>query len=102
MFCPDCGGDHEGEDSHCPDWEGDGDPGEFIPLIQVTDASEFQALAHLLEEEGIPWFIQSEPSLGLPAEPEGSVAMVYVAENHFPQARRALEAVLPVGVERQL
>jgi hypothetical protein len=103
MFCPECGGDHEGGASHCADWEGgDAEPGEFVPLTEVTDAVDFQVLAQRLEDSGISWFIQSEPSLGHPVAPEGSVAMVYVAEKEFPRARRALEDVLPVGADRQL
>jgi hypothetical protein len=67
----------------------------------VADAAEFQLLAHLLEEDGIPWFIQSEPSLGHPVAPEGSVAMVYVEERHYPRARQALDAALLVSADRQ-
>jgi hypothetical protein len=67
---------------------------EFIPLAEVKDAEAFESLAHRLEEEGIPWYIQSEPPLGLASE--GPVAMIYIAEPCFRRARRALEAVLPV------
>jgi hypothetical protein len=67
---------------------------EFIPLAEVADADAFEALTHRLEEEGIPWYIQSEPSLGL--GPGGPVAMIYIAEPCFRQACRALEAVRPV------
>jgi hypothetical protein len=72
---------------------------EFIPLAEVADAADFQALAHRLEEEGVPWYIQSEPPIGL--EPGGQVAMIYVAENSFRRARRALEALRPVGVDQK-
>ena len=93
MLCPECGLDHEGGSSQCPE-EGGGRPVEFIPLAEVTDAEAFQALAQRLEEEGIPWYIQSDPPLGL--GPGGSVAMIYIAEPCFRQACRALEAVRPV------
>jgi extradiol dioxygenase family protein len=100
MFCPECGLDHEGGSAHCMD--GDGEAGqvmEFIPLAEVADEADFQALANRLEEEGVPWYVQSEPSLGL--EPGGQVAMIYVAENSFRRARRALEALRPVGVDQK-
>jgi hypothetical protein len=83
--------------------EGEGEPGrpvEFIPLAEVADAAAFQVLAHRLEEEGVPWYIQSEPPLGL--EPGGPVAMIYVAEHRFRHACRALEALRPVGAEQKL
>ncbi len=96
MFCPECGFDHEGGSAHCMDGEGEpGRPVEFIPLAEVADAADFEALALRLEEEGVPWYIQSEPPIGL--EPGGRVAMIYVAEHRFRRARRALEALRPVG-----
>jgi hypothetical protein len=100
MFCPECGLDHEGGSAHCGNQEGEaGRPVEFIPLAEVADAAAFQALAQRLEEEGVPWYIQSEPPVGL--EPGGQVAMIYVAENSFRRARRALEALRPVGIDQK-
>ena len=93
MFCPDCGHDHEGA-AHCLEAEGESTPPvDFIPLAEVEDAEDFQVLALRLEEAGIPWFIQSEPPLGMTsgAGADGPVAMIYVAENFFRRACRALE-----------
>ena len=41
---------------------------EFIPLAEVADEADFQALANRLEEEGVPWYVQSEPPIGLSRE----------------------------------
>jgi hypothetical protein len=98
MFCPECGLDHEEGSSQCP--AGEGEPGpqlEYIPLAEVVDAEAFQALALRLEEDGIPWYIQSEP----PLESGEPVAMIYVAENRFRRACRALEAVRLVGADQR-
>jgi hypothetical protein len=100
MICPECGLDHEGGSAHCMDGDGEVEPAvEFIPLAEVADEADFQALANRLEEEGVPWYVQSEPSIGL--EPGGQVAMIYVAENSFRRARRALETLRPVGVDQK-
>lgn len=99
MICPECGLDHEEGSPQC--LAGEGEPGpqpvEFIPLAEVVDAEAFQALALRLEEDGIPWYIQSEAPLDS-GEP---VAMIYVAENRFRRACRALEAVRLVGVDQR-
>lgn len=98
MFCPECGFDHEEGSAHCLEGEGESSrPVEFIPLAEVMDAAAFQALAHRLEEEGVPWYIQSEPPLGLASDAGEPVAMIYVAEHRFRRACRALEALRPVG-----
>lgn len=109
MLCPECGLEYEDSTSHCPDCEvllvGELEeavgPAEFLPLIEVTDATAFALVTSQLEEQGIPWFIQSEPPLGLPAEPGGPVAVVYVAEACLDQARAALERAL-IGVGEQI
>jgi extradiol dioxygenase family protein len=102
MVCPECGLDHDGGSAHCMDEEagGAGAAIEFIPLAEVADEADFQALANRLEEEGVPWYVQSEPRIGL--EPAGQVAMIYVAENSFRRARRAVEALRPVGIDQKL
>lgn len=103
MLCPECGHDHEGG-TNCPEAEGESTPPvDFIPLAEVEDAEDFQVLALCLEEEGIPWFIQSEPPLGLTpgTGAEGPVAMIYVAENFFRRACRALDALGPVEAGRK-
>ena len=97
MICPECGLDHE---EGVPCLAGEGEPGpqmEFIPLAEVVDAEAFQALALRLEEDGIPWYIQSEP----PIDVGESVAMIYVAENRFRRACRALESVRLVGADQR-
>lgn len=97
MICPECGLDHE-EGSPCLAGEGEtGAQLEFIPLAEVLDAEAFQALALRLEEDGIPWYIQSEP----PIDSGEPVAMIYVAENRFRRACRALEAVRLVGADQR-
>ena len=98
MLCPECGLDHEEGSPQC--LAGEGEPGpqlEFIPLAEVVDAEAFQALALGIEEDGIPWYIQSEP----PLDTGGAVAMIYVAENRFRRACRALEAVRLVGADQK-
>jgi hypothetical protein len=98
MLCPMCGLNHEEGAAPCLEEDGGAAPPvEFIPLAEVTDAEAFQALAHKLEEEGVPWYIQSEPSLGLGLDSGEPVAMIYVAEPCFRLACRALEALRPVG-----
>jgi len=99
MLCPECGHVHEGG-TECLESEGESTPPvDFIPLAEVEDAEDFQVLALRLEEEGIPWFIQSEPPLAVTsgAGGEAPVAIIYVAENFFRRACRALETVRPVG-----
>ncbi|HEY2290531.1 MAG TPA: hypothetical protein VGM86_07500 [Thermoanaerobaculia bacterium] len=98
MICPDCGLEHEEGSPQCLGGQGElGQQLEFIPLAEVVDAEAFQALALRLEEDGIPWYIQSEP----PLESGQPVAMIYVAENRFRRACRALEAVRLVGVDQK-
>lgn len=99
MICPECGLDHEEGSPQCLAGE-EGELGpqlEFVPLAEVVDAEAFQALALRLEEDGIAWYIQSEPPLDA-GEP---VAMIYVAENCFRRALRALEAVRLVGADQR-
>ncbi|HEY3570936.1 MAG TPA: hypothetical protein VGP73_23600 [Thermoanaerobaculia bacterium] len=98
MICPECGLDHEEGSPQCLAGEEEPAPQvEFIPLAEVVDAEAFQALALRLEEDGIPWYIQSEP----PLDSGEAVAMIYVAEHRFRRARRALEAVRLVGVDQR-
>jgi hypothetical protein len=97
MFCPECGlEDHEEGSSHCVDCEvvlaedpsGEDAPVEeeveFVRLMEVSDVEEFAAMTSQLEEEGIPWFVQSD----------GALAMIYVAENRLDEARKLGAAIL--------
>jgi len=103
MLCPECGGRHEEGSSQCLDGDGGASrPVEFIPLAEVADAAAFEALALKLEEGGVPWYIQSEPPLGLTSDSGGPVAMIYVAEHRFRHACRALESLRPVGAGQKI
>lgn len=106
MFCPECGLDYEEGVSLCMDCEvalveepeqEQAGSAEFVPVVEVTDVVAFALITSRLEEEGVPWFVQSEPPLGLPTEPEGPVAMIYVAENSVAQALRIVEEASLVG-----
>ena len=101
MFCPECGLDYEDGITHCLDCDltliddpedGNGEEAEFLPLVEVTDVGAFALVTSYLEQAGVAWFVQSEPPLGAPSEPDGPVAVIYVAENHLDPARRALES----------
>jgi hypothetical protein len=75
--------------------EGEGEI-EFLPLLEVTEADLFGEVTECLEEAGIPWFVQSEESLGLlprdghpePGPPGDSVAIVYVDKARLDKARK--------------
>lgn len=117
MFCPECG--LESDDlTVCPDCEvdlvteleGEGPPVElrFVPLVEATEVDYFAWATSRLEEAGIPWFVQSEPSSGrLPRdggtetarrEAGGKVAVVYVADNFVEEARALVRDGTPVRV----
>jgi Putative prokaryotic signal transducing protein len=108
MFCPECGLDFEADLAHCPDCEvplvaepeEPGEAAEFFPLVEVTDVDDFALVTSRLEEEGIPWFVQSESSLER-MSPEGAV-VIYVAEKRLPQARRAVEAMSLIVADHRL
>ena len=109
MLCPECGLDYEEEVKRCtdcdvtliafPEDEETVDEGEFLPFIEVTDVGAFALVTSQLEQAGVAWFVQSEPPLVPPAETASSMAVIYVAENHFDAARKALESadLLAVG-----
>lgn len=107
MFCPECGLDFDDSSSFCPDCEvplvaepaeETGGAVEFIPLVEVTDVDAFALLTSRLEEEGIPWFVQSEPPLELTSLEE-PVAVIYVAADRLLHARRAVETMSLIGVD---
>ncbi|HSF43002.1 MAG TPA: hypothetical protein VLT87_24590 [Thermoanaerobaculia bacterium] len=105
MFCPECGFEGEEDVALCPDCEvelekeseEEGPPAEvrFVPLVEATEVDFFAWATSRLEEAGIPWFVQSEPSSGRlardggEARPEAGskVAVVYVAEDLVEKAR---------------
>lgn len=109
MFCPECGLDYEEGVKRCtdcdvsliafPEDEETVDEAEFLPFIEVTDVGAFALVTSQLEQAGVAWFVQSEQPLAPLAETAGSVAVIYVAENHFDSARKALESanLLAVG-----
>jgi hypothetical protein len=98
MVCSECGVELGEGTSLCEDCEAqlmeelDTEPEEeveFVALGEVTDAEVFAAVTAQLEDEGIPWFVQSET---------GPTTMVYVDRNRLAEARRELAAVSPVAV----
>jgi hypothetical protein len=100
MFCPICGLELEEGTSLCGECEAElveelaadestEEEVEFVALGEVTDAEVFAAVTAQLEDEGIPWFVQSE---------KGPMAMVYVARSRLVEARRELAAVSPMAV----
>lgn len=99
MFCPICGLEFEEGASLCSACEVElveelaaddsTEEVEFVALGEVTDAEVFAAMTAQLEDEGIPWFVQSE---------KGPMAMVYVARSRLVEARRELAAASPMAV----
>jgi hypothetical protein len=99
MVCPDCGLEYEEGTSLCGDCETElvaelvddesAEEVEFVALGEVTDAEVFAAMTAQLEDEGIPWFVQSE---------KGPMAILYVARNRLVEARRELAAASPTAV----
>lgn len=103
MFCPNCQSEYEEGSTWCDECEVELVEGEeedeeieFRPLLEVTDAGHFGEVTECLEEAGIPWFVQSEESLGLlprdgraePGPPGESVAVIYVDKARLEKARR--------------
>jgi hypothetical protein len=96
MVCPDCGSDCEEGTSLCEscaaelgeDDDVSVEEVEFVALGEVTDAEVFAAVTAQLEDEGIPWFVQSE---------KGPMAMVYVDRKRLVEARRELAAASPMA-----
>lgn len=113
MFCPECG--FESEDAAiCPDceveleMEEEAPPAEleFVALVEATEVDFFAWATARLEEAGIPWFVQSEPSVGRLPRDGGEagpadglkVAVVYVAESRVEKARALMTDGIAVGV----
>ncbi|HEX7182714.1 MAG TPA: DUF2007 domain-containing protein [Thermoanaerobaculia bacterium] len=110
MLCPECGFEYEEGVVRCEVCEVPlvdevhDEPTDFVPLAESTDVVFFSLLTSRLEEAGIPWFVQSEESLGLlPRDGRGSrepgvqVVSIYVAENRFEQAQTLAKDLDPVG-----
>lgn len=116
MICPECGSEYtdgipECEDCDVPlveEGEDELEEVEFTPLVESTDVAYFALVTTRLEEAGIPWFVQSETSLGvLPRDgwEQGrtgdEVVTVYVAENRFKEARQLVRDLDPVEAGQQ-
>lgn len=104
MICPNCLSEYEEESTRCEECEVDlveaeeDEEGEieFGALLEVTDADLFAHVASSLDDAGIPWFVQSEESLGLlprngrpeTGRPGEKVATVYVDKDRMEKARK--------------
>lgn len=109
MICPECGEEYENgvldcESCEVPLMEEEGEDAEFAALVESTDVEYFGLVTARLEEAGIPWFVQSETSLGiLPRDggeagrPGDEVVTVYVAETRFDDAGQLARDFDPVG-----
>ncbi len=81
---------------------------EFVPFLEVTEMELFGRVTNELEEAGIPWFVQSEESLGLlprdgfagPGAPGTQVAAVYIARGREAEARERIGEPEPVPTRR--
>lgn len=113
MFCPECGFESEEDVAVCPDCEVELEAEEeapaeltFVPLVEATEVDFFAWATSRLEEAGIPWFVQSEPSAGRllrDGREKGAgdglkVAVVYVAESRVEKARALMTDGIAVGV----
>lgn len=105
LICPNCLSEYEEEGAtRCEECEVDlvdaeeEDEGEieFGALLEVTDADLFAHVASSLDDAGIPWYVQSEESLGLlprngrpeAGRPGEKVATVYVDRDRMEKARK--------------
>jgi hypothetical protein len=112
MICPECGAEYENGVAECEGCEvplveegaEETEDADFAPLVESTDVTFFGLVTARLEEEGIPWFVQGEASLGELPRDGGSlgrtgdeVVTIYVAENRFDKARQLVRDFDPVG-----
>ena len=84
--------------------EEEGEDAEFAALVESTDVEYFALVTARLEEAGIPWFVQSETSLGVLPRDGGDpgisgveVVTIYVAETRFDEAGQLARDFDPVG-----
>jgi len=99
MVCPECGSEVEEGAAVCAVCEevlneADDEPEsetEFAALVESADVDFFSLLTARLEEAGIPWFVQREPSLGT------QIAMIYVGVSRLAAARALVPALDPVA-----
>ena len=110
MICPECGLEYESgvldcESCQVPLMDEEDEDAEFTPLVESTDVAYFGSLTAELEEEGIPWFVQGETSLGLlprnggePGTAGDEVVTVYVGLTRLDEARQLVRDFDPVGV----
>lgn len=92
MFCPECETEYQEGACRCEDAEmdpasgpagGEGETG-YVRLMEAGELELFAFATTRLEEAGIPWFVEGEPSQA------GQVVAIYVDGSREAAARAAV------------